>query len=415
MKKLSLLLIVTVAISCLVTPQFARSACTYDATVLNIDPDEDYPVEITYKYSRRRNATREAGLGEGVYLSGLSVGQTVQWQALAGDKAVIVGPVSDPPAPPSTPGAGASGIKRVTVTVEAEGGETLTYELSDSDWCVEDECLVVKASMDVSELLEPVPEKTVMFVTHLEMDSIELIRPYLDDARFSVLKWNYMFPDFSIWGDYFNYRSSDAEVRAELAEFKELGFCNILYVDVSESHRSVSHRFGECVLESGDWWSLMTLDPSKAWYQYLKAGMLGLTERFPEIDGFAIDRLDRCYIAQETAWAAQLLDEVREEADIPVKYVMNSLQPWQTELAGRAYIIGSDGVPTGEPGLSQAINDYGRLAEYTEYKRFYINPFMDLSDGELVDGFEAILAGHDFVFLDDYKLRLIDEIFPVKP
>lgn len=222
-------------------------------------------------------------------------------------------------------------------------------------------------------------------------------------------------PRLPIWGDYFNYRSSDAEIRARLAEFKELGFSNIIYVDVSESHRSVSYRFSDCVLESGDWWSLMTLDPSTGWYQYLKEGMIELTERFPEIDGFAIDRLDRCYTVQEAAWAAQLLDEVRMGADIPVKYVMNSLQPWQTELASRAYFIGSDGVITEEPYLSQAIEDYGRLAEYTEYKRFYINPFMDLGDEELVEGFDAILERHGFVFLDDYKMRLVDRIFPALP
>jgi hypothetical protein len=155
----------------------------------------------------------------------------------------------------------------------------------------------------------------------------------------------------------------------------------------------------------------MTLDPSKAWYKYLKEGMLGLTERFPEIDGFAIDRLDRCYTAQEAAWAAQLLAEVRDEADIPVRYVMNSLQPWQTDLASMAVFIGSDGVVTEEPYLSRALEDYGRLAEYTEYGRFYINPFMDLGDEELVEGFAAILERHDFVFLDDYKVHLVDRIF----
>jgi hypothetical protein len=254
-----------------------------------------------------------------------------------------------------------------------------------------------------------------MFVTHIEVDSLGLIGPYLDESRFNVLKWNYVFPDFPIWGDYFNYRSSDAEIRAKLAEFKERGFSNIIYVDVSECHRTVSYRFSDCVQGSGDWWSLMTLDPSKGWYHYLKDGMIGLTERFPEIDGFAIDRLDRCYTAQEAAWAARLLDEVRMEAETPVRYVMNSLQPWQTELASRAYFIGSDGVFTDEPYLSKAIEDYGRLAEYTEYKRFYLNPFMELGDGELVEGFDAILERHGFVFLDDYRMRLVDMIFPAPP
>jgi hypothetical protein len=95
----------------------------------------------------------------------------------------------------------------------------------------------------------------------------------------------------------------------------------------------------------------MTLDPSKSWYQYLKAGMLELTERFPSIDGFAIDRLDRCRNEQEELWAVQLLDEVRQEAGITVKYVMNSLQPWMRDLASRAVFIGSDGMDTGEASL----------------------------------------------------------------
>ncbi len=412
MKKLPIILAVTMLTSILVTSAGASDPI-YEAIVTSVDPEKECPVEITYRFSRRRNMTREAILGEGVYIGSLTVGKIVQWKPLPDDRAVIVGLTSH--TPPLTAETEPPGIARVTVTVENNEGESVSFELSGGDWCVEDSCLRLNASLEVSGLLEPMPEKTVMFVTHIGVDSLRLIGPYLDESRFNVLKWNYLFPDFPVWGDYFNYRSSDAEIRARLAEFKELGFSNIIYVDVSESHRSVSHRFGDCVLESGDWWSLMTLDPSKGWYQYLKEGMIGLTERFPEIDGFAIDRLDRCITAQETAWAAQLLDEVRMEADIPVRYVMNSLQPWQTELASRAYFIGSDGVITEEPYLSQAIEDYGRLAEYTEYKRFYIDPFMDLGDDELVEGFDAILERHGFVFLDDYKMRLVDSIFPALP
>jgi hypothetical protein len=409
MKKLPLILAVTILTTLLVTPTAASDAI-YEATVTSVDPKKEWPIEITYRFSRRRNITREAIPGEGVYLGSLKVGKTVQWKALPDDKAVIVGPTS--PAPPPAVDPDPSGIAKVTVTVENDEGESISLELSGGDWCVEDGYLRLNAVLDVSDLLEPMPEKTVMFVTHVGVDSLGLIGPYLDESKFSVLKWNYVFPDFPVWGDYFNYLSSDAEIRARLAEFKALGFNNIIYVDVSESHRTVSNRFSDCVLESGDWWSLMTLDPSKEWCQYLKEGMLGLTERFPEIDGFAIDRLDRCYTEQEAAWAARLLDEVRSEAEIPVKYVMNSLQPWQTELASRAIFIGSDGVITEEPYLSKAMEDYGRLAEYTEYKRFYLNPFMDLGDGELVEGFDAILERHGFVFLDDYKMRLVDRIFP---
>ncbi len=409
MKRLPLILAVTMLTTLLVTPTTA-SEVIYEASVASIDPEKEYPVCITYRFSRRRNMTREAVLGEDVYLGSLTVGKTVLWKPLPDDKAVIVGPTS--PSPPPTTETGPSKIARVTVTVENDEGSVVSFELPRGDWCVEDGCLLLNATIDVSDLLEPIPEKTVMFVTHIGIDSMEILEPYLDESRFNVLKWNYLFPDFPVWGDYFNYRSSDAEIHATLAEFKELGFSNIIYVDVSESHRSVSHRFSGSVLESGDWWSLMTLDPSKAWYGYLKEGMLGLTERFPEIDGFAIDRLDRCYTAQEAAWAAQLLREVRYEADIPVKYVMNSLQPWQTELASMAIFIGSDGVVTEEPYLSRALMDYGRLAEYTEYGRFYVNPFMDLGDEGLVEGFDAILERHDFVFLDDYKMYLVGRIFP---
>ncbi len=412
MKRLPLIFAVTILTTLLVTPITASEA-VYEATVASIDPEKVYPVEITYRFSRRRNMTREAVLGEEVYLGSLAVGKTVQWKPLPDDKAVIVGPTSSPP--PPKPVTTPSGIARVTVTVENGEGQSLSFELPRGDWCIEEGFLRLNASIEVSDLLEPMPEKTVMFVTHIGFDSMEVIEPYLDESRFKVLKWNYVFPDFPVWGDYFNYRSSDAEIRARLEEFKELGLSNVLYVDVSESHSSVSHRFSGCVLASGDWWSLMTLDPSKAWYNYLKEGMLELTERFPEIDGFAIDRLDRCYTVQEAAWAARLLEEVRDEADINVKYVMNSLQPWQTELASMAVFIGSDGVLTEEPHLSQALEDYGRLAEHTEYEMFYINPFMDLVDDELVKGFEAILGKHDFVFLDDYKVRLVDSIFPVTP
>jgi len=408
MKRLPLMLVVTMLTTLLVTPATGSEA-VYEATVASIDPEREYPLCITYRFSRRRNMTREAVLGEDVYLDSLAVGKTVRWNPLPDGKAVIVGPTSSPPS--TTPEPAPSEIARVTVTVENDEGQSITLELSRGDWCVEENYLRLDAAIEVSDLLEPMPEKTVMFVTHIGVDSMGIVEPYLDESRFNVLKWNYVFPDFPVWGDYFNYRSSDAEIHARLTEFKELGFSNILYVDISESHRSVSHRFSGCVLESGDWWSLMTLDPSKAWYRYLKEGMLGLTERFPGIDGFAIDRLDRCYTAQEAAWAAQLLDEVRDEADIPVRYVMNSLQPWQTDLASMAVFIGSDGVVTEEPYLSRALEDYGRLAEYTEYGRFYVNPFMDLGDEELVGGFAAILERHDFVFLDDYKVHLLDRIF----
>jgi hypothetical protein len=271
---------------------------------------------------------------------------------------------------------------------------------------------IIDFRVDVSELLEPVHEKTVMFITHASSDPEPLLELFLDESRYNVWQWNYVFPDFPVWGDYFNYQTPDPEVREWLGAFDDLGLRNVLYVDLTECSRSISGRWSDSVIESGDWWSLMTLDPSKSWYPYIKAGMLELTERFPSIDGFAIDRLDRCRNEQEELWAAQLLDEVREEAGIPVKYVMNSLQPWMTGLASRAAFIGSDGVDTEEPYLTQTIQDYERLASHAEEDKFYINPYMEKSDEELIEDFKAILEVHDFIFMDDYYLRLLNSIFP---
>ena len=106
-----------------------------------------------------------------------------------------------------------------------------------------------------------------------------------------------------------------------------------------------------------------------------------------------------------------MLDDVKQEAGIPVRYVMNSLQPWMTELASRAAFIGSDGIPTDEPQLSQAIEDYRKLATHTELKSFYINPYMGLTDAELLRDFSRILERHDFIFMDDYYSRLLPELF----
>ena len=83
-----------------------------------------------------------------------------------------------------------------------------------------------------------------------------------------------------------------------------------------------------------------------------------------------------------------------------------------TDLASRAVFIGSDGVDTEETHLTRTIQDYEGLAAHTETGRFYINPYMGKTDEELIEDFEAILEAHDFVFMDDYYLRLLDSIFP---
>jgi hypothetical protein len=58
------------------------------------------------------------------------------------------------------------------------------------------------------------------------------------------------------------------------------------------------------------------------------------------------------------------------------------------------------------------IQDYERLASHTEIGKFYINPYMGKTDEELVEDFGRILEVHDFVFIDDYYLRLLSRIFP---
>ena len=422
MNKGVIILFVVVIIGCVVTPLTSASDRIYDGTIVGINHDNELPVEITYRYSRRRNITVTAGICDGLSLDDLKMGMAVKWTSLGGGLYMIVGPIPETPhnEPPNdetpdneTPPSNGDTIAKITIQVENARGESLTFELSNDDWRLDDADLEINLRRNVSVLLkEPSQEKTVMFVTHISLDSKPLLKACIDKSKFNVWGWNYVFPDFPARGDYFNYQTPDSMVSEKLKGFEELGFRNVLYVDPTECDRSISGRWSDSVVESGDWWSLMTLDPSKSWYHYIKAGMLGLTERFPSIDGFAIDRLDRCRNEQEELWAARLLDEVRQEAGIPVKYVMNTLQPWMTDLASRAVFIGSDGVDTEKVHLTRTIENYGRLATHTETGRFYINPYMGKTDEELIEDFEVILEAHDFVFMDDYYLRLIDSIFP---
>ena len=412
MKGRHILALLFIAINIFMIPLTFASDRTYDGTIVEVDADRSHPVKITYYYSRMRNMTISALLCDELCPEDVRVGMAVKWTCNEKGQAVVVGPIPErqqpeTPAPPQT-----NQITTVTVTVENDLGEARIFTLDGGDWCVDGGLLQVNSRHNVSELLaETPPEKTVMFITHISSDSLGTFQPYMDESEFRIWRWNYVFPDFPVWGDYFSYRTPDSEVTRKLGEFEEQGFRNVLYVDLTESHRSISHRWEDSVIESGDWWSLMSLDPSKSWYGYLKEGMLELTRRFPTIDGFAIDRLDRCSNAQEEAWAAQLLDEVKEEASISICYVMNSLQPWMTELASRAAFIGSDGIPTDEKRLSQALEDYSRLAANTELKTFYINPYMGLTDEELLRDFGRILEKHDFIFMDDYYSRLLPKLF----
>jgi hypothetical protein len=110
----------------------------------------------------------------------------------------------------------------------------LVYAVSRADWSLDDEDLEINLRRDVSTLLEePVHEKTVMFITHVSSDPEPLLELFLDESRYDVWQWNYVFPDFPVWGDYFNYQTPDPEVREWLGAFDELGFRNVLYVDLT--------------------------------------------------------------------------------------------------------------------------------------------------------------------------------------
>lgn len=257
---------------------------------------------------------------------------------------------------------------------------------------------------------------TVMFITGAPWLHLADIERYFGGDKFVVWPWNYCFLDFvDGWGDYFNYRSSDTFINENLAWFKVRGFKNILYVDPTEAKKELAYRWQDSVLETGDWWALMTLDPAKSWYQYLKQGMLGMTERFSAtMDGFAIDRLDRAYTPQEVAWAVRLLDEVRAESRIPVSYAMNSLQPWHTEAAKRAAFIGTDGVDVTR--LDEAMQTYSTLASFTELKRYYLvgrTFWMEGGEAAAIQDLKTILARHGFIFIEsDRAARYIPALFP---
>jgi hypothetical protein len=278
-----------------------------------------------------------------------------------------------------------------------------------------------------------VPAKTIMFITHMNYGLPESVRTqintYMTDpgytGQFRVWPYNYIFPDFvpptsgSSWGNYFTWRTSITQAKAGLQKYAEMGLGNILYVDPTESSQGWSYRWPDSILQhggSGDWWDLMTLDPSKSWYKYLKAGMIAEYQTYGDfLAGFAIDRLDRCANTQEAVWAAQLLDEVRDEVGSGIEYCFNSLMSWQTSLVTRANFIGSDGLPDwgGCGTLAGCINTYADLAQYATLKDFYINPPMDAPN--LLSRYREILSLHDFVFFDDYYFGILEAIFPRAP
>ena len=153
----------------------------------------------------------------------------------------------------------------------------------------------------------------------------------------------------------------------------------------------------------------MSLNPEGSWYRFLRDGMVEMTRRFGgSMSGFAIDRLDRCPSAQESEWAAMLLDEVRVSSAVPgLVYAMNSLQDaeYQGFLAARAEFVGSDGVPVSE--LGDWVERYEALAYLAKIKEPHIVPLLNDATPEISEaGYKIVLASSGFTFFDDRPLYL---------
>jgi uncharacterized repeat protein (TIGR03833 family) len=176
--------------------------------------------------------------------------------------------------------------------------------------------------------------KTILIVSHAdEFDGhLPATFYYKDDPRYIVSSWNYCFQPMEGWGLYFDFKDGwgDGRFASYLELFEDRGFGNLLYVDVTECDPRYSRRWADSVVEAGSagCLDLMSLNPAGSWYGYLRDGMVGMTRRFGgSMSGFAIDRLDRCQSAEESQWAAMLLDEVRASSAVPgIVYAMNSLQ-----------------------------------------------------------------------------------------
>lgn len=269
----------------------------------------------------------------------------------------------------------------------------------------------------------PQPDlKTIFFITHADEfnHTLRRILSYEDGGNLRILKWNYCFQPFKAWGLYFEFTDgwTDERFADYLRRFKEKGFRSLLYVDLTECHRDYSGRWQDSVLNEGMGTplDLMSLDPQHSWYNYLREGLINLTRRFPDtIDGFALDRLDRCRSQQESAWAAQLLDEVRAASAISdLRYVMNSLQDAKHQglLASRAEFVGSDGVPTEE--MEGWMARYRELAQYASLKTPYLVPQLDDVTPTASEGsYQLMLSEHNFVFFDDREpyLSIMEIIF----
>jgi len=259
--------------------------------------------------------------------------------------------------------------------------------------------------------------KTILIISHANEFNGHLPATlyYINDSRYLVSSWNYCFQPMREWGLYFDLKTeegwTDERFNSYLDLFKQRGFRNLLYVDVTECDQSYSWRWTDSIVEAGPpgGLDLMSLNPEGSWYRYLRDGMVEMTRRFGgSMSGFAIDRLDRCPTDQESAWAARLLDEVRASSAVPnLVYTMNSLQDARHQgfLAARAEFIGSDGVPITE--LNEWMERYRMLASYAKIKEPYIVPQLNDATPEASEtSYRMVLAYGGFTFFDDRPLYL---------
>ena len=147
MKKLIQKLTISLILISLLTTQVYAEEQAYDGTITNIDPDSDFPVKITYRYSKRRNMTRQAVLCKDLTLSDVSVGMSVKWVSYQWQYAMIVGPI------PQSSSESIKNIQSITINVEGSKGETLAFTLDSGEWHLEDQKLVIDSRQDVSSLL----------------------------------------------------------------------------------------------------------------------------------------------------------------------------------------------------------------------------------------------------------------------
>jgi len=88
--------------------------------------------------------------------------------------------------------------------------------------------------------------KTVFFITHAdEFDrTLGRVLSYEDGGGLRILRWNYCFQPFRAWGLYFEFAEgwTDGRFAGYLSRFREEGFRNLLYVDLTECDHGYSGR-----------------------------------------------------------------------------------------------------------------------------------------------------------------------------